>query len=183
MSKFKTGDRVVAVRDVVGFDFLVAFKEYTTCHVEGAWITLDNGHSYSDHMFDLAPCNGVDASGKPLNFTEDMLQPFQRVVDRAGRTWIVGPKKPCGKYALLGNGKCVHMEFANTEDDCSGLSEYIADEVYDMPMYYDALDHTEKGNLIWKRKAPQTPQEKAVKDIENAIKHLEKNLEALKATL
>lgn len=127
---------------------------------------------------ELIKCNGVDASGYPLNFTDDMLKPFMRVKQR-------------GRFCYL----MVCNDSINSKDEALmarrmnssyGRTEYDVMEVYEAPSgVNDQLRLEYKGDLLWKRVEAivETSEQKAVRELEESIKASQVKLEALKLTM
>ena len=191
MEKFKIGDKLQVVDDrggpgyVIGEIGIVTFVNVCKTSPEYTTYTIGNKDggmcAKRFKLYKEKPvANGVDANGKELNFDEGDLEMFMRVVDRAGRTWIVGPESQ-GKLTLQTGGGYIY--FYQTDKEASDQPEYIADYIYAAPKACSALDFKHKGNLIWKRQAPKTAQQIAVSELEASIKASQEKLEQLKRSM
>ncbi len=188
MTDAKIGDKVLCGRPDEGYEIshLEAGKIYTVTGYNGTTDYLLEGVRFSwiKDRFKLyeekTVANGVEGNGKVLNFGNDDLKMFMRVVDRAGRTWIVGPEFR-GKMTLQSGSS--YMFFCNTDYEASDRPEYIAEYVFAAPINHLALDFTHKGELIWKRSQPKTAQQIAVEELEDSIKASQEKLEQLKRSM
>ena len=98
--------------------------------------------------------NGVDAEGNPLNFTEDMLKPFQRVElrDRSG-IHIVAHNVQSGydtKWALIHKHGWNTFSTNRENRGSTEPSPFDVVAVYEAPgLNYELFDFDVKGKLVW----------------------------------
>jgi hypothetical protein len=115
--------------------------------------------------------NGVDANNKPLNFTIDDLQPFDRVITDSGTYIVVLDGDRC---VLVGVGGWLD-EDVFLYDTCHYFSPL---EVYSKPTYYvDYFDYNLQGRLRWKRVDPEFV--KRISYLEEKIKAVADELHTL----
>lgn len=131
----------------------------------------------------LEEANGVDGSGKPFNFTKELLKPFMRVKTQNGQMWIVAPNQhkldfDCD-FALCTNEEWT--EFFTDAGDASyaGTNDgYEAVEVYDMPEYnIDMLVYGAVGPLLWKAYTTGGEFPKEIPNVENNVPEASGNFE------
>ena len=94
--------------------------------------------------------NGVDAQGNPLNLTEDMLKPFQRVMTKNGNMHIVTTNVQSdyhAKWALINKNGWNTLNIGAQE---GAYEPYEAVAVYEAPdLNSQLLDFDAKGKLVW----------------------------------
>lgn len=122
-------------------------------------------------------CSGVDASGFPLNFTVDMLQPFMRGVTTHSTYIVVPNQSKCYDAPLVfadNAGFIVELE--------GSCSEHTINEIYAHPDYnQDMCNPDAKGELVWKRVNPA--KEKAAKELKERKAYLQKEIKDLQEVL
>lgn len=207
MADFKAGDKVKIVRKGVNYDengmgegvewsnMWNADMDYyigTTQMVDevdecGVYFEDAGGYHFPITSLEkieaaASTYNGVDAEGNPLNFTVDDLKPFMRAVSKSEGSWIVGPDVQEGSQCFIRIGDWLPFSYFDDSD------EWTIVEVYAAPEFNGRLlDVAENGKLIWKRTPPkcaqQLAQEKAIEELEAAIKLSQDKLAQLKGTL
>jgi hypothetical protein len=146
-------------------------KEYITQKVEdGNWSII-------------APivANGVDGKGKPLNFTDSMLKPFQRVVTKGSGTYICAIQKEGDPIVLINTKNTTEVDWLGSTyiNDKNTEEHFRAVAIYDIPsMCAYRLNSDELGELVWKYVPPETERQKKIRELSESI---ESDLEFLAA--
>ena len=187
--RLKLSKMVVSGLWPMGYVGIVTSISWTD-HPYTDWIICLDGDNTGNYprrfkLYKEPRMNGTDAKGNPLNFTEDDLKPFMRVVIKTGESFITVSKDnvmrlltPYSVHGFIGPNWLTPRE----NDHAHG--EYEITEVYAEPdCISEMLDVTKHGKLIWKRNPQKTAKQIAVEELETSIEASKAKLAELKGMM
>lgn len=188
-NKFKVGDKVVYVNNIglIHKKCLIEGEIYTIANSWPGSVQLkESSATWFDYRFELVKCNGVDAKGNPMCFTDDMLKDWMIVKIKRGDVGVIktGHKSHGNTILYLSERGFDKARFADKEFPHINIIEIY--DVGDANGFILKPEYsTDEEYLVWKAVQPvvETEQQKAIRELEESIKTSTEKLQALKGTL